>query len=314
MFRSVASLKRLRKTNYLLHRQIENASRSPLFRLPPELRIQVYELVIGEPMVHVRTHNNPECEEPSLETEAKPQSNAKTPFEPFHVRVEQCRAKFSELEAWKASTHIDPEDEFGLWSKSPLALTSYRERHRYCYREASAPDVSLLLVCSTVYQETRSMFYAQTMFYFESPRAIERFILLLKPWEKSAVKTIHLEVDRMKANPRFEIPDTITMLSGLRNLHLWVAPSLDISKSQIWQLLHRKEIPLWTEGLSKFQLLALKNVSVIVEDKGLSYIKRKMQSGGGGVIALSLDMGGWTCAERLELAKLWCAKLLAKPE
>ena len=190
------------------YRSRENALNSPLLRLPPELRIKIFEYVLGGNVIHIEQLSN---------------SNRQA-FRKRNMHVgsglynELCQASETEEEVY-ARFHDTSQDNkaktpfYKSKSSQDLGHNYYVEpwstRHSECGREPNPRRIHLeldawlarprlscaaLLVCRQIYNEACCIPYAKNTFCFGSASCFEWFALSLGPDQTHAIRHLNLLV------------------------------------------------------------------------------------------------------------------------
>jgi len=194
---------------YLKSRCRENAENSPLLRLPPELRIRIFEYVLGGHTIHVEQFSQ----------------TAAAALRKYDVRVGLglynglCQSTESEEEAYKRFQDLSQDSSkvhtpfFVPKNGQDLGRNYYVEpwstRHSECGREPNPRRVRIeleswlqrprfssaaLRTCRQIYAETRSMPYALNTFCFRDAGSFQAFALSLRPGQTRAIQHLNLLV------------------------------------------------------------------------------------------------------------------------
>ncbi|KAM0798064.1 hypothetical protein BDR22DRAFT_974751 [Usnea florida] len=185
----------------------ENAS-SPFFRLPPELRLRIYELVLGGQTIHIR------------------ENYARGPRERRVLSHHLCYEQASEEEVQMA---FDSSD--AAWN-APATF----DRHQKCYymSRPGTLESSLLQSCRQIYNEANIVRYYSNTFSFQSDffQCLKLFYRQVPARYRNAIRRLHLTIElRHGARPEarewadlFQWADLFRTLShrsrGLRRLYL----------------------------------------------------------------------------------------------
>ena len=191
------------------YRSRENALNSPLLRLPAELRIKIFEYVLGGNAIHIeqlsqttqhalRKHDirvglglyNGLCQAPKIEEQvyacfrdASQDNKAKTPF--FISKSDQDLGHNYYVEPWST--------RHGGCAQEPNARRIRLELDAWLAR----PRLSCasLLICRQVYKEARCIPYAKNTFCFRSASCFQTFVLSIRPDQIRAIQHLNLLVE-----------------------------------------------------------------------------------------------------------------------
>jgi len=190
-------------------RSRENAENSPLLRLPPELRIKIFEYVLGGHTIHVE----------QLSQTASVALRKHNVWVSLGLYNELCQSAESEDEAYKRFQ--DPSQDsskahttfFAPKNRRDLGRNYYVEpwstRHLACGREPNPRRLRLeleswlqrprfscaaLRTCRQIYAETRCIAYAQNTFCFRSASSFQTFALSLRQEQTRAIQHLNLLV------------------------------------------------------------------------------------------------------------------------
>ncbi|KAK3670976.1 hypothetical protein LTR78_009092 [Recurvomyces mirabilis] len=136
---------------------IHNATNSPLFTLPPELRNRIWQPLFGRYTIHIWNRN-------------------------ADYRRYECIHDEDDVQAATAIKNLDP----------PVSTLVYSNRHNDCYNHHGkrfSYELEMLTVCRQIHQETALMPFTNSVFSFESDpfEFIDRLILAQACAIKSAV-------------------------------------------------------------------------------------------------------------------------------
>ncbi|KAF1981466.1 hypothetical protein K402DRAFT_467555 [Aulographum hederae CBS 113979] len=249
---------------------IQNSEKSPLFRLPQELRDEIWALVIGNVTLHVEFEEDPGLSDLMA---ALKKTDYDAPEFGWSTMVCQCRYSHQSLfEAWK-----QPDGSCSTIRKKDILLP-----HEVCYDDLpwipSDPksmkrklgrtlDVQLFRVSRQVYTEVAPIFWSNT-FSFVNGKTLRTFVEARTPPQRRLLRSIHLQTE-MSSWPRPFPVSVIKSLVGLQELHLVLVQDMCTS---IGELEGRQRFILsGLSSLTNFKLLPLKTVTVIVHDHSEIY-------------------------------------------
>lgn len=163
-----------------------NSARSPLLRLPQEIKDRIYQLVLGGNLLHIWRQQ--------IKSERSNIRSTKGAIREQCFNHQICSSKVSEDEAYH---YFEIEDSNNFYVK-------YTElRHLHCCPYMSwrpdivRMDVSLLHVCRQIYNEARYILYSNNTFSFNTPRNLRAFIHFLVQRGSDineAVRSLHLDL------------------------------------------------------------------------------------------------------------------------
>ena len=251
----------------------------------------------------------------------------------------KCIETNTEQEAYDISQDPDPYDYYGTLPGVSKDRCRYCRRHTLCTRGwdsipwngspgrrsektlhlNSYRSMALLRVARTVYREASAILCANTIFSFKLAHTLTAFSRNLNPLQRSAVKTIHLDINVDPDHdtwswPSDNIRGTLASLPSLRNLRLTIRQSCKGDLRASLETLQDGSLPLWEKDLIHFRLSSIRNVTVIVEDID-SAVLQDWNRAGPWRLRSRLDYlereGHWTMGERAECALVLRDKLLA---
>lgn len=184
----------------------------PFFALPPEIRDQIYQCVLGGQLIHVMHEANP-----------NPGFLGFSPGLFYSI----CSAEETENSVF---ARFKAGQEDGLDCNS---------RHGKCYISRLATrrltcelDLRLLRVCKQIYGEARLIPYEHNTFSISKAAVFEKFIHSLRPHQLQSFRALHLDVLLVSRRDAREWSRVIEMATtahdeqknweglGLRTLHL----------------------------------------------------------------------------------------------
>lgn len=163
-------------------------SQSPFFRLPLELRQEIYKQVLGSSNIHV-THA---------------------------VALRHLRCKCASCPGY-ASYY----DYGGAWKRTWACDSS-----KYDY-DGDRLSIALLLSCRWMYAEAIGLLYSSNTFTFQNSEVLRRFLHLLTPVRRACLTAVHMDVcaDLVGGDSlRNGTCEDLAELPGLRSLELRVHP------------------------------------------------------------------------------------------
>ena len=157
-------------------------SQNPFLRLPQELKNRIYELVLGEQLLHVKRDWTT--------------STTKKFIKEQRFTNQICSSQISEKGAL---------DCFKTQKGSNLFVDGIELRHSNCYpskdkSSSYSPDrmnINLLHTCRQIYNEARFIPYSTNTFSFDTPRNLRAFIHLLTQKGANlnqAIRILHINV------------------------------------------------------------------------------------------------------------------------
>ncbi|KAL9581438.1 MAG: hypothetical protein Q9212_003902 [Teloschistes hypoglaucus] len=268
---------------------VRNASTSPLLRLPPEIRNQIWTEVLGRRLIH-------------LEYDCEPDDDELT---------------------WKHQVCEDdaPEDQPGekctFTGKNGIHLVYWCRPHYRCNRrypellvalpldsdEYEKMHLTLLRSCRQIYVEANQVLWSTNTFSFTAPVSFQHFTQTRTGHQKRLIRTLRLE---MEWTPKRDIVPWIRALTmtvvrsftGLRALRLQIIHDMEAG---VYRRVAKEEPEFpqgtfWCDGLQKLSVLPLARVEVAVRGTELA----KYQFG----------LEQWTERDRKELGDRVQAMLL----
>ncbi|KAI6821431.1 hypothetical protein KC365_g18030 [Hortaea werneckii] len=251
--------------------QERNNRDSPFLRLPPEIRNRIYDLALGNKVIHIGTR---EC--------------SKTDRGSYHVRELErnvhSRHGFVKLVHVVCSGAVEAEEVIYRSSKdsSQLSAPYYAVRHGKCHEvlhegQSSNPNLAgqmrqnthilsmgLTQLCRDLHREAALIPYANNTFAFECGNELDLFVTksLLAP-QRAAISILQVD-GYIAADSRYsavtcKVPK---MLTGLHTLEI---------PSPFW------DCRVYTDGrFSKFSR-SLETVRVVYEDRGNEEISAELK-------------------------------------
>ncbi|KAF2807902.1 uncharacterized protein BDZ99DRAFT_464801 [Mytilinidion resinicola] len=175
----------------LLSKEPTPQPQSPLFRLPIELRQEIYKLVLGHSNIHIVLRHGNQI-----------------------VRHTRCTC------ASCPGFATYPERGMSSWQREWKCDTA-----KYDYG-GDRVSPQLLRTCREVYAEAIEFLYSSNIFSFRSPYAVERFVGGLTPENREEVRAFHLDLKLPSLGAPKDswktIHDMLPMLPGLRELEIRV--------------------------------------------------------------------------------------------
>jgi len=322
-------------------------TRSYFFRLPRELRDQVYDLVLGQRLVHVQSESFMRFRERGSPREIyQMRQYYDNELEEGFAYIEmvytnaltlgECYEPMTEQQAYDVSQQVTFDDPFGLRPKckGPVKNCRYCKRHSKCWARGfdmvvNRREISLLRVSGDVHREAEAILYRNTTFSFNLAHTMKTFVQSLDPTQMHQIKTVHLHMSRDAESSSWswdsdDIPNTMKMLTNLTALHIsilptYLGPSEYVNQAvdtgtltnyfECVDMLQRGALSWWKADLALFRHPKLRCVTVIVEDDS----RCPLYSTGYDIQVRERAMrriGYWTIAERAKLARLLEEKLL----
>ncbi|KAF2495742.1 hypothetical protein BU16DRAFT_618497 [Lophium mytilinum] len=175
----------------LLSKEPSPQPQSPFFRLPIELRQEIYELVLGCSNVHIVLRHGNQI-----------------------VRHTRCIC----ASCPGAATY--PERGMSSWQRDWNCDTA-----KYDWG-GDRVSPQLLRTCREVYAESIEFLYSSNIFSFRSPYTLERFVDGLTPQSRDDVRAFHLDLKLPSLGAPKDgwksIQDMLPLLPGLRELEIRV--------------------------------------------------------------------------------------------
>ena len=190
------------------------ASNIDINKFPYDIRLQIYEWVVGNRTIHVRS---------------KTVTRGRKDYTTFYHHT--CRCPWSETEIYNACAKPDASPESEIQGKTfvyPHKLCSHCPEncshldHGFPALEPlQAVDLSILATSSEAMVETRKLFYSTNTFSFDGESLLKQWLPTvprdMKPW----VRSIHLEAVRpFLPGLRKVIARLPTELPNLKRLHI----------------------------------------------------------------------------------------------
>ncbi len=319
-----------------------------LFRLPRELRDQVYDLFLGQRLVHVHSESFLRFQDQGSHGEIfRRRQYCDNEFEEgfaYHGEVYTnamafgtCYEPMTEQQAYDVSQQVTFDDPFGLRPrcKGPVKNCRYCRRHSICWAGGfdmvvNRRGISLLQVSSDVHREAEAILYRNTTFSFNLAHTMKTFVQSLNPTQTHQIKTIHLHMSRGAESSSSwcwdsdDIPNIMKMLTNLTTLHVNILPAylgpfefihqtVDtgtlISYHECVDMLQRGTLSWWKNDLALFRHPKLRCVTVTLEDDSRVTLYSRQYDFQDREREM-LKSGHWTMAERAQVARLLGEKLL----
>lgn len=286
-----------------------NVATSPLLRLPTELRLYIYEHILGGETLHIRfkAFNSVEDLRQTYNSFGSMLSVSSLMGRRTKLTHYICNAKSSESEIYERFLAQDWQDH-----KSAHCMMGFR--HEGCMTLNKHIELSLLRVCRQIYQEAKLIPYTSNAFSFGVNWAFQEFVPSLGLAQRHAITTIHLRIVINGINARDAqaihnwdlggIPVHHTLpLTSLRALHVhiyqrnWFHPHY---QDKSWKDMRVLENRL--AGLFAFRRLSLELVTVVVTDEGSDFLTQRE--------AADWRAEQWSSEERKEWAESIRKRLL----
>ncbi|MCJ1453543.1 hypothetical protein MMC28_003890, partial [Mycoblastus sanguinarius] len=280
-----------------------DASKSPLLRLPGEIRDIILRLVIGHRLIHVIfTDSRKWC----------------TPIRPGYFRHCLCSAAQSENEAYEEfmegykNVHADENPQYYSipfkkrhahckpWDREDCRF--FTDEERMGWREMPVADrprsrmsLSILGACRQMSVEANHILWTTNTFSFEDPHSLEIFMNSLNPTQRKTFSAIHCEVswevEVFRGWAKLMKPEFVQKLAGIRTLHATFVQDYPYPP----KFPHASIV----EPLSGMQILPLNRVTVVLGDM------KNYQS-----IREAMPPGRWTVERKRQAAEELRTKLL----
>lgn len=200
-----------------------------------------------------------------------------------------CSESVSENDAYEFSQRIGLDDPLGLHDtenyrcldrshSSSCCGTIPMQRHQSCWWRANDgrdlfidwPNVPLLSVSKTLRCEARSLWYNSTTFSFGLAHTFKTSANRLAPSQRQHIKNIHLDMHDWCLSESWtwesdNIPNTMSLLSGLRTLHISIHRLLPGFRDCMRQL-KDGTLPLWKDDIVLFRHHLLQEVTFMIDD------------------------------------------------
>ncbi|KAK5741473.1 hypothetical protein LTR17_003908 [Elasticomyces elasticus] len=225
----------------------KNATSSPLLRLPPELRNQIWCLVLGGNSIHVCTYGGKMLDH-SI-----------------------CQNPGDELDtALVVTQHLRQDQKTGCYDGhgDQYEYVGYSRRHTGCSiypwreHETSVPlSLAIIKSCRQIYQEAALLPYQLNRFACIGLEDLADFLKILVLEQARAIETITVHVRQPYATATFK--NLIgRKLKGLRTLTCFLELGNDIDDDPHAEVMNSK----WTDSILQFQGLGLSSVRVLPYD------------------------------------------------
>ena len=224
---------------------------STFFRLPLELRDQIYQHVLGGQLIHIK------YEEEHYIVRSGPKHICRRGRGLVHS---VCSAK---------------ETENSIYIKFKAGQTERlecRPRHANCIESPQGCELNLQLlrVCKQVYEETRLIPYTANTFSVHQSVAFERFTQQLLPDQIQSIRALHLDVtlyrhkDALKWTRAFNGLTDASKELELRALHLCIKQCFTNKRN--YRTFVDGYPEFWVAGFLRLRQCPLKDVTVVMTD------------------------------------------------
>ena len=253
-----------------------NALESPLLKLPTEIRDQVWKLVLGNSLFHVKFI-------PALRSYAKSKSQqAHTGW--VHIICVAQRFEIEDYELRRATTRTDLPDSRSCGFHCIANMDQLGERLPPL-DGFDQLQLGVLRSCRQVYVETNQILWTSNTFSFDDSRSFQKFIANRNSVQKQLLTKLRLDIlldddSWNRAGPGLNgwltAPslNTARSLRALQVLHVHVLYEFGESSMILWKAGDKiKFIPF--EGLLRLQTLPLKIVTTTIAEQcyGECYIE-----------------------------------------
>jgi len=213
----------------------QNQNQSPFLKLPPEIRNQIFQLVLGGNLIHIFGEG---C---------------------LHL---VCPHKDSEDEACEQYLRTSKDED-------------YITRHRFClsskFDQAPLLSLSLLYACKQTYFEARCLPYSLNTFFFHDSKSLQGFVSSLHAKQLHAISSVHLSMEvifRLDAE-EWQRPLSLSLINSFKGLeHLRIFINVGFVRLKDHVLLQQTSLETYFFApLLRFQRLAPKSVTVVFSDE-----------------------------------------------
>lgn len=277
----------------------KNVEKSPLLRLPTEVREKILLDLVGENFIHVKYLIREELNNARLAEgkELNDDHEARMAYHwPFPPRISDkriqgafrhaiCVAEQSEHRAYvemiKGYATMPSSDSAGF-SDERCDI-----RHKHCQDlckdgnlNALTVDLNMLGVCRQLYEEANFLLWATNIFSFDDPLSFDRFLGSLNPAQKRKITGLHFnfklgglkDVYRLTTLEQWGIVlkmPYLNILRGIEHLHLCLEQRSnyynyyvhgDNGKSYEWA---KSQLNVDLEPILRLRILLAKNVTVV---------------------------------------------------
>lgn len=214
---------------------VQNQSASPFLKLPPEIRNQIFQLVLGGKLIHTFGEGR------------------------FHSI---CPHHESESEACEQYLRTGKDQE-------------YITRHRMCLSsklgDGRLLNLSLVYTCKQTYFEARHLVYSLNAFFFHDSKSLRFFASSLHPRQLRAISSLHLSIEvvfRLDAE-EWQRPLTSAFVKSFKGLeHLRIFINVGFVRLKDHVLLQAESLETYFFApLLRFQRLPLKTATVVFSDE-----------------------------------------------
>jgi hypothetical protein len=275
----------LRAYDSIQHNSIE----SPLLRLPLEIRELIWSMVLGERLLHL-AYNSDISDVDSGEGEGKPAYpwvaifclSKHSEHELYRLsQVQQGAAASIQIvagnETMKETPHWQAHSECEQ-AMSPWTPVPYWGNGRY--RELSAseikPQLQILRTCRPIYIEAARLLWCTNTFSFNDARTFKEFMSCCNSAQTRLMTKLHLDITLHSPRRVGDWDSALTMTNvkslkslktlhiSLKRIHLRCPPNE--SQTRFDTILR----DLYTQRVTRFKILPLENVTVVVENEAYS--------------------------------------------
>lgn len=320
---------------------------SSFFRLPRELRDQVYDLVLDQRIIHVYSESFLRFRDQGSHGEIfRRRQNCDNEYEEgfaYHGEVytnaiafSKCYEPLTEQQAYDVSQQVTFDDPFGLRPKckGPVKNCRYCRRHSICWARGldmvvNRREISLLRVSGDVHREAEAILYRNTTFSFNLAHTMKTFVQSLNPTQMHQITKVHLHMSRGAKSSSWcwdsdDIPNIVKMLTNLTTLHVSILPAYLGPFEYIHQtvnpgtltsyhecvdMLRRGTLSWWRNDLALLRHPKLRRVTVTLEDDSRLAIYSRQYDFQDREREM-LKSAHWTMAERAKVERLLGEKLL----
>lgn len=267
---------------YTIHR----LRRPSLLTLPPEIRSQIYQYVLGNNLIHVDyDYDFRRTDDASDDSENDTTDDGPRKLEggKLLLRYGICRAGLSNLDAhatFSGNLGAAVPKAVNKSNKSipglvdPLHDSCIRKLHRR-HSRPPALDLRVLQVCKSIYAEASLIPCASNTFIFKQPFGFEKFVISLGQSQLGALRSIHLLVTLEQLMDAVDWDGVISDVTGrlgpdftlnsLRNLHITILRRFCVAKN--YRSFRKDGFPeFWISCFSKLRRCPLKKVTVSMMD------------------------------------------------
>ena len=308
---------------------MRNSMQPSLFCLPPEIRKQIWEEVLGREYIHI-SHQTPIAWKHCVFGEPVAQL-CFSPIRPglFH---DLCVADISTEDYYELSKTYDYEAEnteaprYQMPCLGEPTMTWNSSNHNSCIAgetnfRTPRLDLSLLRVCRQSYTEAAETLYTSNTFSFYQKVAFDAFMGGLNKTQIPLVRNLHILSTTEETWVQYGWADLtwdhilkpriIERLQGLRTLHLYVdlfAPDLGCYKGGSNPKSLNLDKDTWFDAFLRFQVLPIITATVVLNDNQWPVYLNC----GSPEVSMALEKRRrWTVKDKRAFAEHIRAKLLA---